>query len=195
MGNFGLPIIQFGLGDEALIAASVYFIVILTLGFVIGVVAANWFKGGGLQAIWKAFTTPAILALIPAILVNILDLPVPLFIDRAVGLMAGALVPMMLLTLGIQLAGMGQVRLSVDGVLAGSVRLVAGPILAILLAVPFGLTGVERGAGILQASMPAAVLTTLIAMEHDLIPDFVTTSVLYATLASSVTLTIVLAII
>jgi predicted permease len=109
--------------------------------------------------------------------------------------MAGALVPVMLITLGIQLAGMGRVRVSLDGVLAGSVRLVAGPILAIALAVPFGLTGIERGAGILQASMPAAVLTTLIAMEHDLLPDFVTTTVLFATLASSVTLTIVLAII
>ncbi len=195
VGNFGLPIIQFRLGEEALLAASVYFIVILTMGFVIGVIAANWFRGGGLQAVWKAFTTPAILALFPAFFVNYFNLPVPLFIDRAVELMAGALVPVMLITLGIQLAGMGRVRVSLDGVLAGSVRLVAGPILAIALAVPFGLTGIERGAGILQASMPAAVLTTLIAMEHDLLPDFVTTTVLFATLASSVTLTIVLAII
>ena len=114
---------------------------------------------------------------------------------RAVTLMAGALIPVMLITLGVQLSGMGSVRVSLDGVLAGSVRLIAGPLLAIALAAPFGLTGIERGAGILQASMPAAVLTTLIALEHDLIPDFVTTSVLYATLASSVTLTIVLALI
>ncbi len=195
VGNFGLPIIQFRLGEEALLAASLYFIIILTLGFVIGVIAANWFRGGGLQAIWKAFTTPAILALPPAAIVNYFNLPVPIFIDRAVTLMAGALIPVMLITLGVQLSGMGSVRVSLDGVLAGSVRLVAGPILAIALAAPFGLTGIERGAGILQASMPAAVLTTLIALEHDLIPDFVTTSVLYATLASSVTLTIVLALI
>ena len=195
VGNFGLPIIQFRLGEEALLAASLYFIIILTLGFVIGVIAANWFRGGGLQAIWKAFTTPAILALPPAVIVNYFNLPVPIFIDRAVTLMASALIPVMLITLGVQLSGMGSVRVSLDGVLAGSVRLVAGPILAIALAAPFGLTGIERGAGILQASMPAAVLTTLIALEHDLIPDFVTTSVLYATLASSVTLTIVLALI
>jgi predicted permease len=195
VGNFGLPIIQFRLGEEALLAASLYFIIILTLGFVIGVIAANWFRGGGMQAIWKAFTTPAILALPPAVIVNYFNLPVPIFIDRAVTLMAGALIPVMLITLGVQLSGMGSVRVSLDGVLAGSVRLVAGPILAIALAAPFGLTGIERGAGILQASMPAAVLTTLIALEHDLIPDFVTTSVLYATLASSVTLTIVLALI
>lgn len=43
--------------------------------------------------------------------------------------------------------------------------------------------------------MPTAVLTSLIALEHDLIPDFVTTVVLFSTVASAVTLTIVLAIV
>jgi predicted permease len=43
--------------------------------------------------------------------------------------------------------------------------------------------------------MPAAVLTSLIAMEHDLLPDFITTTVLFSTLASAFTLTVVLAII
>ncbi|MCB0046525.1 MAG: AEC family transporter [Caldilineaceae bacterium] len=195
VGNFGLPIIEFGMGKEALVAASLYFIVILSLGFIVGVMAANWYRGGGLQAVWKAFTTPAILALPPALIVNYFDLTTPLFIDRAVTLMSGALIPVMLITLGVQLAAMGRVRISLDGALAGSVRLVIGPLAAIALAAPFGITGVERGAGILQAGMPAAVLTTLIAMEHDLLPDFVTTTVLFATLFSSVTLTLVLALI
>jgi len=58
-----------------------------------------------------------------------------------------------------------------------------------LLVIPFGLTGLERGAGILQASMPSAVLASLIALEHDLLPDFVTPAVLLSTLLSLVTLT------
>jgi predicted permease len=78
---------------------------------------------------------------------------------------------------------------------ASTARLVFGPALALALAAPFALTGVARGTGVLQAAMPAAVLTTLIAMEHDLIPEFVTTVVLFSTLASAVTLTIVLAIV
>jgi predicted permease len=59
----------------------------------------------------------------------------------------------------------------------------------------FGLTGIERGAGILQMSMPVAVLASLIALEHNLMPDFVTRTVLFSTVASSVTLTVVLALI
>ena len=40
--------------------------------------------------------------------------------------------------------------------------------------------------------MPSAVFAVLIALEYDLLPDFVTTTVLFSTLASAVTLTVVL---
>ncbi len=105
------------------------------------------------------------------------------------------MVPVMLVTLGIQLAGMGRPKL-LDGdvILISLIRLLAGPAFAFVLAAPFGLSGVERGAGIIQASMPAAVLTSLIALEYDLLPDFVTTTVLFSTLLSAVTLTLVLAL-
>jgi predicted permease len=107
--------------------------------------------------------------------------------------MAGALIPLMLLTLGIQLAGMGRPRIDRHVAAASLVRLLVTPVLAVALAGVFAITGVERSVGIIQAAMPAAVLTSLIALEHDLIPDFVTTVVLFSTVASAVTLTIVLA--
>ena len=75
------------------------------------------------------------------------------------------------------------------------VRLVPGAILAFGLAPLFGLSGMERGAGILQASMPVAILAALIALEHGLMPEFVTMSVLFSTIASALTLTVVLALI
>ena len=195
VGNFGLPIIQFKLGEEALVAASAYFVILSFSGFVIGVMAATWYQGGGLGAVGAAFKTPGVVAVLPAFLVNGMAIEIPLFVERAVALLAGALIPVMLLTLGIQLAGMGRLKIDRDVVIAGSLRLLVGPAVALVLAGFFGLTGIERGAGILQASMPAAVLASLIALEHDLLPDFVTTAVLFSTLASAVTLTVVLAIV
>ncbi len=41
--------------------------------------------------------------------------------------------------------------------------------------------------------MPSAVFCSLIALEYDLAPEFVTTTVLFSTLASALTLTAVLA--
>jgi predicted permease len=66
--------------------------------------------------------------------------------------------------------------------------------LALALAVPFGLAGLEGDIGIIQASMPAAVLASIIAVENDLLPGFVIATVLFSTLASVVSLTVVLAI-
>jgi hypothetical protein len=50
----------------------------------------------------------------------------------------------------------------------------------------------EIRSGILQAGMPVAVLGSIIAIEYNIIPKFVTTAVLFSTLFSLLTLTILL---
>lgn len=195
VGNFGLPIIEFRLGQEAIVTATLYFLAISVIAFIIGVAAANWNRGRGWGAIWAVFKTPALIALLPALLLNWTDIEPPLFLSRAVSLLAGAMIPAMLVTLGVQLAGVERLAITQDTIIASSVRLIGGPILALILVIPFGLTGIERGAGIFQASMPAAVLTSIIALEHKLLPEFVTTTVLFSTLMSIITLTLLLAIV
>lgn len=195
VGNFGLPIIQFKLGEVALAPASFYFLILSIFGFIAGVMAATWRKGSGWSAVAAAFRTPSVVAALAAVLVSWVGLEVPLFVQRGVGLLAGAMIPTMLVVLGAQLAAMRVPKISPDVLIASVARLIVGPLLALILVVPFALTGIERGAGILQASMPAAVLAVLIAIEHDLLPDFVTTAVLLSTLASAFTLTVVLAIV
>lgn len=64
-----------------------------------------------------------------------------------------------------------------------------------LLAFPFGITGLERSVGIMQSSMPMAVLTSIIAAENDLMPAFVTATILFSTLVSVLTLTVVIALV
>ncbi|MDI9546513.1 MAG: AEC family transporter [Chloroflexota bacterium] len=192
-GNFGLPIIQFKLGEEGLLPASIYFLTLSAFGFIVGVMAAAWDRGGAKKAVWSTLTTPAIVAVLPAALVNGMDWTVPLFLDRSIDLLSAALIPVMLLTLGMQLGGIHRPRLNANVAAAGFVRLIVGPLLAIALAGVFGLSGLPRDAGIIQASMPSAVFCSLIALEYDLAPEFVTTTVLFSTLASALTLTAVLA--
>ena len=182
------------LGEAALIPATVYFLAIIIVAFVIGVAAANLQKGGSLGAILAVFKTPALLALPPALLVNWLNLTPPLLLTRITGLLGGAMVPTMLVALGVQLAATQALTIDRDVVVASSLRLLGGAALALLIVVPFGLTGLERGAGVLQSAMPTAVLASIIALEYDLLPDFVTTAVLFSTLASVITLTLLMAV-
>jgi len=195
VGNFGIPITQFRFGAPGLEFGSLYYLFLSIVGFTLGVSAATWNRNRGWRVLLAVFKTPSILAAIAAVLVNWIGWGVPLFVDRAVGLLANAMIPSILLTLGMQLARMGRPKLERDVFVAALVRLLCGPLFALALAAPFALTGVVRGAGVLQASMPSAVIGSLIALEHNLEPDFVTTVVFVSTLTSALTLTFVLAIV
>ncbi len=194
VGNFGLPIIQFAQGPEALGVATIYFLGNLVLAFIVCVIAANISRGIKLSMVTSVFKTPALLALPPALLANWVQIEVPQVVSRPIELLAAALIPTMLVVLGVQLAGAGRLRINRDVLLSSGVRLISGPVLAFLLVTPFGLTGMERNVAILQASMPTAVLVSIIALENDVMPNFVTTTVLFSNLASIISLTIVLSI-
>lgn len=195
VANFGLPIVQFALGKDALAPAAIYVVAILTVSFVLSVGAASWARGNGPSALLSVLKTPALLSIIPALLLAWLHIAPPVALSRAVSLLAGALIPVMLVALGVQLAAAGIPRINLDMVLSNVMRLIGAPALAIGLATPFLMTGMERNTAIIQSSMPAAVLVSMIALENDLMPEFVTTAVLFSTLASMVTLTVVLALI
>ena len=194
VGNFGFPILEFHLGPEVRTLATLYFLVMMTSGFATGVAAAAWVRGGRLGAALAVLRTPAIVAVAPALLVNLADATLPLAITRMTGLLGAAMIPIMLVTLGVQIRGMERSPFDLDMGIAGAVRLLGGPLLALLLAVPLGLSGAVRDVGVIEAAMPCAVLTALIALEHDLLPEFVTSTVLVTTLASVATLTVVLAL-
>ena len=195
VGNFGLALVTFRLGDAALVPATIYFVVILLTSFVVCVGVAAWTRGGGLAAVGSVFTTPALVVAVPALAVSAWHLHVPLMLQRTVGLLGGAMIPTMLFALGVQLSETKTLRPDRDMVLVSALRLVGAPALAWLLAAPFGLTGLERAAGIMQAGMPAAILVAIIATEYDIVPGFVTTAVLVSTLASLPTLTVLLALV
>ncbi|MFK5927335.1 MAG: AEC family transporter [Desulfuromusa sp.] len=192
VGNFGLAVIQFRLGDIALPAATIYYIVINMVAFFICIGAAGWAHGGGRGAVWKVLKTPVIWATIPAILVSAGGLEIPLLFDRMIGLLAGAMIPVMLFALGLQLVEQGRIHLTADVMLASGIRLVLVPLVGLLVAAPFSLTHIESAAGVLQAAMPVAVLVLIIAKENNIVPEFVTSVVVVSTLVSVVTLSLLM---
>ena len=192
VGNFGLPLIVFRLGETARTFATVYFVATVFISFVICVGVASWVRSGGVTAVFSVFKTPALIALIPALVFNIADVEVPIFLSRLSGLLGQAMIPVMLITLGVQMGEIPKIKISFNVFAASTVRLIGGPVLALLIVPYFGLEGLERSTGILQAAMPAAVLASIIALEYKLLPEFVTTTVLFSTLYSILTLTVIL---
>jgi malate permease and related proteins len=66
---------------------------------------------------------------------------------------------------------------------------------AAAVATAVGLDGTPAGVLVLQSAMPAAVFTSLVALEHGLEADLVTSIVVVTTLVSLVTLPVVIALV
>ena len=192
VGNFGLAVIRFRLGEAAVPPATIYFVAVIVTAFVVCVGAAGWARGGSRGALSGLLRTPALWATVPALLVSQGGVTVPLMLSRMIGLLAEAMIPVMLFALGLQLLEQRRVHFSLDAVVASATRLLLAPALAALVAVPFALSQTDYASGVLQAGMPAAILVAIIAKEYKIVPEFVTSVVLFSTLASLVTLSLIM---
>jgi predicted permease len=194
VGNYGLAMIRFRLGDEALAPATIYFVAISLTAFAVSVGAAGWAHGGSRGALGRLLRTPALWAAVPGLLAAHGGVVLPLMLSRLISLLADAMIPVMLFALGLQLLEQKRVRLTTDVVVASSIRLLLAPALACLVAIPFGLSHTDFAAGVLQAAMPAAIFVAIISRENNIVPEFATSVVIYSTLASLVTLTLIMVI-
>jgi hypothetical protein len=191
-GNYGLAANRFAFGDEAL-ARAVVFYIFSTIGvYTVGIFLASLGKRSPAEAAREVVAVPAFYALIAAGLARFTGFGVPLYLDRAITLLGEAAIPVMLVLLGLQIARMRRedwARAKFGAMaLAVALQLLVAPLVAIALAAALGLQGVTRQAAILEASMPTAVITTVIALQYDLDMDLVTGVVIASTLLSPVTL-------
>jgi predicted permease len=192
-GNYGLPVVLFAFGQEALSYAGVYFVVSGVLVYTVGVFLAATGRRSLSRAVAGIFKVPAIYGVFGAGAVVWLHLQVPLPLMRPVQLLADATLPMMMLVLGMQLERARVPDHPALIALAVGLSLVVAPCLALVLAWTLGLAGAARQAAVVEASMPAAVITTILALEFDVAPNFVTGVVFASTILSPFTLTAVIA--
>jgi hypothetical protein len=187
-GNFGLAIVTFTFDEGALPYAAVCLVVVNTCGLILGVATAH----GGWGGVVRAFTRPMTIVVLPALLVNFADVDLPLAVDRPIGLLAGAIIPVMLITLGIQLGQMRRPTLDLDMGRSLLAKLVVQPLAAVGAVALLGLTGDAGGAVILQAAMPAAVFTAVLAIEQQTRPEETATIVMAGTFLCVLTLPLVI---
>lgn len=193
-GNFGLAVTQFAFGEAALARAAVYFVTSSMLVYTLGLYLAAGHGVSPFQALQKVLGVPPVYAVLAAGLVRITGVTLPEPVLRAIGLIGQAAIPVFLLILGIQLARVRVVQ-RWRIVLAGTLlRLLGGALTGLGLAGVFGLSGPALQASVLEASMPAAVINTIIAAEHDVEPGLVSSIVMLSTLLSPFTLTLLIAV-
>jgi predicted permease len=188
-GNYGLPLVKFAFGDDALAVASLFYVTTTVLFNTVGVVIASLGHTDLKSAMLGLFKLPIIYGVTLALLIRAAGIQLPQPLARTIEIAANGTIPMMLILLGLELTRIQwshSFRALGLGVLA---KLLIAPLISLLLASLFGLQGAGRQGGVLEASMPAAVATTVVATEYKLEPSLVTAIVFFGTALSPLTLT------
>lgn len=192
-GNYALPVVLFAFGEQALAFASVYFVTSAILVYTVGVFIASSGHGNLRKALGGLVRVPAVYGAVAAVLVLASGAQVPVEVMRPVSLLSDAAIPVMLLVLGAQLERASWPTHPSVVATAVALSLVVSPVIAFALSGLLGLEGPARQAAITEASMPAAVVTTVLALEFDLDAEFATSVVVFSTLLSPLTLVALIA--
>ncbi len=187
--NYGLPLVSFAFGPEALTYAGVYFVTSSLVSNTLGVLIASLGRLKLRDALLGLLKVPAIYGILLALLVLHFQVQLPTPMTRTVNLLADATIPVMLILLGLELGRVTWNRHWHVVGLSVFLRLVIGPLLGLGLADLFHLPPAARQAGVAEAGVPAAVMNTVLASEYQLDSPLVTAIVLVSTLLSPLTLT------
>lgn len=191
-GNYGLPLNEFAFGKAGLQRAVIFYIVTAVWTNSVGVYLASRGSGDGRRALLNVLTMPVLYASLLGLLLNITQISLPLPLQRTLSLLSQATVPCMLLILGLRLS-----RTSLKGKLAplllsATIRLVLAPLITIPLVGLLGVSGIARQVCIIQAAMPSAVMSSVLATEFGSDAGFASSSILFSTVVSIATLSILL---
>jgi len=199
VGFLGVPMLVLLLGEAAIgpvmmvLAADLIvfssLIVILITGSREGRIRPAILRTVGLGLV----RNPMIVAIVAGLSWSALDLPFPEPLESFLALLGGAATPGALFAIGASLAGKSAERLSVAGYLAAFKLLVHPAAVAFAALVLFPVEPYPATVMIAAAALPVAGNVYILAQHYGVAPARVSASILLSTIASVLTLPIVIA--
>jgi len=187
-GNYGLTLLQLRYGEDGLARGVVFYVTSTVLLYTLGLLIASLGHMPWREALGRMARLPAFYAAILAVIVYSFHITVPAPLMAGITVAGSGAIPVMLLVLGMQIANMR--RGEPVGFVWPTVglRLVGGPLVGLAVAAALGLTGIARSSMIIEASMPTAVFTLIVAAEFGLPTSAVGRIVVITTLISPLTI-------
>ena len=174
-GNMGLSLSLFAFGEQGLALSLVFFTLSTLLHFTLGISSlADHFSTG------RTLRSPLVLAMLVSLALLGTGSHLPVWLLQTVQLLGDIAIPLMLLALGVSLAQIGTGTVA-TGLQLTVLRLLTGLGGGLGAALLFDLQGTARNILLLQAAMPAAVFSYLLAEQYRRAPQAVAGYVLVST--------------
>ncbi len=183
--TFGLPYIEFAFGAEGLETAVPFTVGQILIAYTVGTYVASRGKSGMKTAVRNVLTIPMPYAFALGLWLNATGNTLPTPIMQASRVLAQGAIPATLVILGLQLS-----RAQLNGrwrliMAATFTRFVLGASVAFGIAVLFGLQGMTRQVFIMEASMPAGILSGVLSTEFGGDPELAAAVILVTTVISA----------
>ncbi len=193
-GNYGVPVNDLVFRSDPF-AMSIQ-VIMLTLQniflFSYGIFSLQSVRVGKLQAALGYFKMPVLYAMLSGILLNYFEIAVPSFIWTPANYIAEAMIALALFTLGAQVAQIKFTSTLSTLYYSLALRLAVGPLIALAIIYIFNVDGIVAQALLIGSAMPTSVNSAVIAQEYDNHPDLAAQIVLFSTLLSAITVSIVI---
>lgn len=191
-GFMGYPIIL-GIYDMEGLLRAIFCDMNSSLSFlIISIIMILKFGGSIKTTIRKIALFPILWAIILGLIFNILNIPLNPVIGNTIDYLSQGTVPVIMLALGLSidfsaLSGHKTLILFIS-----IMKLLLFPFVTLILASKIGLTGLEFDVSIIEAAMPSAMISLLLAFNHDLNYELTSDCIFISTVISLFTLPIVI---
>ncbi len=191
-GFMGYPIILGVFGAVGLVRA-IFFDTGSTILFILfGILFALLF-GGEYSAIAKRILTfPPIYAIILGIVLNLLHLNIGSLVPQILTYLSGAAVPLIMISLGLSLEASSLKNYFKEAAVISSIKLILAPLIALIIVIILGISGLNGKVIIAEAAMPAAMLSLVLAITYELDIKAVSACIFLSTVLSMITLPIII---
>ena len=184
--NLGIPLYVFTLGDSALGGGVMLVVVGNILCFTVG----TYIYSGKLSGL-DVLKTPIIIAVIAGVLVNAINLSMPVYLTKPVHMLGQVAIPMMLFSLGVRLTRVSWNDSSI-GVVMAIFTPVVGVVLALLVIQIVEMPKLHQDILILFGVLPPAVINFMLAEQYNREPEKVASMVLIGNMASLISIPVLL---
>ena len=191
-GFLGYPITHGIFGNEGMIRAVFCDISTSILFILLSFILILIFDGELKVAIKKILTFLPLWAVVLGILFNIYSIPITPVGSTVVGYLAGATIPLIMISLGLSLKLEGLKYHFKEVGLASIIKLLIYPLIALGVLSLLNITGFEHTIGFIEATMSSAMLGMVIAVTYRLDWELTSDCIFTTTLFSLITIPIFL---
>jgi predicted permease len=202
IGFLGVPVVLgvFGEAGAGPVAMALMVDLVVLIPMTIAWLEVRRSQGSAMQAAGRALgrsvTNPFFLSILMGAGLSALAVPLPPILDRTLEFLGGAASPTALFSLGLYLAGNLRVQRPVEASTIGAIKLFLHPaLLWAILGPGLGVEGPLLAAAVVMAAMPVASNVFVIAEAYDTAPKLAADAVTLSTLASVVTLSVLLGVV